>query len=247
MTWRLVSASAIGSRRVNDDAQGWHVGKHRKREHYIAAIADGVGSRHGSGVCASAVVDATISDLAAEIRRRRTLRPFSRADWDATAHRIRQFHFESGAASQAATLASFALQSRSFMWFSLGDSRVYSLHADHGLMRLSADQVDTDGALTSFVEGDGRIVGNICGSVGVADDRLLALCLTTDGVHTACSDSEIERFLAFVIDRSIRHARDLENELIAFLGSNLSDNASLAIAYRTKHVPMLLRRRIGIA
>jgi serine/threonine protein phosphatase PrpC len=112
-----------------------------------------------------------------------------------------------------------------------GDSRSYLLSRSGDSYQLTDDHRDSEGRVTAFYRGDGRV----CGDLGVVQQRvdgLCAACTTTDGVHDYCTEDELYHFLLYSIDQQLQKSDRLSEELTHFLQENLSDNYSLALTYR---------------
>jgi serine/threonine protein phosphatase PrpC len=112
-----------------------------------------------------------------------------------------------------------------------GDSRAYVLSSGGELTCLTRDDHDSEGRLTNYAFGEARAI--VLGGLHARyrRGRILAVIGTSDGVHTACSHSELDTFINWCVRGRLQTSIELASALQEFIGENLSDNSTLAIWY----------------
>ncbi len=115
-------------------------------------------------------------------------------------------------------------------WLTLGDSRLYAF-SSKGATCLTSDDVNSDGQITSYLDWRTGVVGEIAVQSFRASKSTFALAAMTDGFYRACSDAELLEFIG-----TCAKNLPLSNEVLTswakqFLGRNISDNVSLAVAF----------------
>jgi hypothetical protein len=235
----MITASIVGKRLSNDDSVLNCTWKYRHRRYYSLTICDGVGSQRGSGECALQVAKKVRTALKTFLKRRRSRKPFSIGDNRVFSDHVKSALTElSGSDNQSTTLASIVFNDRSYILLWAGDSRIYILLKDGVLTLLTTSHHDQEGNINRYITGVGRVVGGtdtLCGK----NDNFIAFIICTDGVYTQCTSEELRQFIFFCIANRITDQNVLCNELEAFLERNLSDNASMGIAYRPVSISRL--------
>ena len=110
-----------------------------------------------------------------------------------------------------------------------GDTRVYVQTLDGELIQHTEDNHDPEGRLTSYACESTDGLAAIRVRSRYHRGRIQALVATTDGVHGACSDRELQDFTAWQFRNHTLVSRNPNAFMRAFLGENLDDNASMAI------------------
>ena len=192
--WNTAHFSIIGKRDVNDDAVV--VGRTRadKRGYSIIIAADGVGSVKGSGALSEVAAQVGLFSVESFLRLRNSKRELHAGDADSLisflSNDLAKINLD---ARLASTFVGAILGRRSVLVVWAGDSRAYALLKNGSLLPLTKDHAQPDGAICSFVRGDGCVEGALEAAVFPAEEIQL-LAVMTDGVYGACSASELHSF-----------------------------------------------------
>ena len=234
--WTILSASEIGSRVRHEDHSSISVVKARRRTYVTAAVCDGIGSMPGSKLVAQELVVASQWQMKCLLKSSRThdLRK------SLAAKRVQSVYRQlpnriSATTDLGSTLVQVVTNGGSWTAVWAGDSRAYSLHLDGTMEMLTTDHSTPHGSLTSYIRGDGHIVGTLSSRSGHSALHATCICLTSDGVHDACSREELRAFLVYCVHK-IRANGTFKQDLAAFLSSNVSDNFTMCIAFNQKLV-----------
>lgn len=241
--WIVLAASRRGKRAANDDFAASGLVRARRRAFVVAAICDGVGSRPGSGQCAAEVGQACIDTTRQYLRRHRPTSPLTRKDASGLLRRLTSLSScVNGHADQATTVAMTVSDNRALLALWSGDSRAYWLDAQGRLLTLTQDHCGQDRELTSYVRGDGILAGPLSYTFQQLPRHGVCLCLTSDGVHGACTYSELRSFLLWCVSRRIGDNESLAEALDTFLRNNAADNYSMCLCYNRAAGKRLLSR-----
>lgn len=236
LLWNIASFSHVGHRTLNEDAVGVRRVKSNKRSYHVLVAADGVGSAKGSGALSALVTQEGLFSIENFMSSRTTKRDLNSEDVEAMIARIscdlQKIDLEQ---KLATTLVCAVLGKRTLAVVWAGDSRAYSLSKSGQLRMLTQDHTSTDGAICTFVRGDGQVNGELEGAVYSADDLQL-LAVVTDGVYNSCSEGEFRAFLLYAASCLGFRSDELGREFTEFAGSNISDNATMGIILSPRHL-----------
>ncbi|MCA9190401.1 MAG: protein phosphatase 2C domain-containing protein [Planctomycetales bacterium] len=238
MNWTTLVASEPGNRHANEDALSIRRVKAHRRYSYSLVICDGVGSRTGSGDVAANLCHTLNEIISNRIRSAKGSggRSKSLTGFGALLTSLRLDN-DSGILSKtcpgATTCSVIIASDQRWESLSIGDSRGYVLSKECRLNQITTDQVNERGELIGIVTGNGKLLGTPVSNSGFFDKRRAGVCLTTDGVHEACSQVELRRFIIFCI-ACVRENHVFTHELKSFLGNNISDNFSMALAFNQR-------------
>lgn len=240
MRWTQITCSLAGDRASNEDSVWTH--SFRRGSLYIGVVCDGVGGRPAGADCAKAVGEAILLCTIRYLENRSAGR-LNRSDVESLKRkffrvRIRKIPEIPEESATTLAIAIFEGRSRKSEYRSIvlwsGDTRVSMLESSGQLRQITRDHHDSEGRLTSYVDGKGRFKGQLEG-VFTSSPMPCALSITTDGIHERCTPSEWARFLLYCAEHRIRSSSRLARDLTTFLGENVSDNYSAAILHRTVH------------
>lgn len=239
-----VSTSNRGRKATNEDfVKTFNYDGFTHKRFTVLIACDGVGGEPGGQTCARAVGKAVLYRVRQYLLKRGVRKyALTLEDAKALAQNLQVLNIESPREGSATTLSLLLLVRRSdreeekrggrnviAIW--AGDSRSYLLSRSGDSYQLTDDHHDSEGRVTAFYRGDGRVYGDL-GVVQQRVDGLCAACTTTDGVHDYCTEDELYHFLLYSIDQQLQTSDRLSEELTHFLQENLSDNYSMALTYR---------------
>lgn len=231
-SWLIGSASLRGSRSCNEDyalASSWKFGRD---SYYLISVSDGISQMAGSAECSRLAVESCLNAATSYVASRKSRHPFILKSCAGF-----KKHFTNGlrsmdaAANQGATVGLVVFTYKAALLGWAGDSRIYALMADGSLCQLTTDHHSPAGDITSFVRGNGEVIGGLHVKY-TSMKEVVALIGTTDGVHERCSHEELRQFILYLIYSRMIGSDEVKEELEKFLGENLADNATLCIAHR---------------
>lgn len=222
-----------------------------KRTYETICVADGVGSLKGSGELARAVTAVSSFAIEKYLTSRGTKRDISDFELDDLIASVGlAFSKMDLPPFLCSTVGCVVLGRRSASVFWAGDTRIYALYESGELVSLSHDHADDEGALTSFVRGDGCVKGSIGRGI-FCSDRMQVLAVVSDGVYNCCTIDELRSFLIYLGSSAALDDSDLCADFVAFAGSNLGDNATMGLVVNPRHKPRIQKAayldRIGQA
>jgi len=227
--WRELCISEQGSRKANADAIVCLRKKRGRRSLYGLVLCDGIGTGSRSPEIADRVrrfVANGVLALMERMLRKRLCPEMERRGGEALLPRLPE-----GTQAQAggSTVAVAISDGRKTWAFWAGDTRIYVQTHDGELVRLTEDDHDDDGRLTSYAceSADGLVAIRLRSHCWRG--QVQAVAATTDGVHGSCSHGELQAFVAWQLRNHVLVSRDPGAFMKAFLGDNLDDNASIAI------------------
>jgi serine/threonine protein phosphatase PrpC len=226
----LESCSLVGKRSSNDDSVKIILGKFRKKTYTVCIVADGIGSKEGSGKVARAICDKA-NVLASEFfSLRNSRKPLGESDTlflkSSIIEALRKIELPTDLGS---TVVGFIIYNRGALIFWAGDSRIYGLRNDGKLDQLTRDHVvnEIGPEITGYINGRGEMLGDF--SIRYIDPSdYTVFAAMTDGLSHSCGHDELRKFLGYCASRIGSNA-ELESDVVAFLAGNIDDNASLGI------------------
>lgn len=240
--WKIASGSLVGKRDGNDDAELSSDFKVNKQRYLYISVADGVGSRAGSGEVAELTASTVLFSIQAFLKGQSSRKEFSDdCKINYLEFLIKYLKRMTSNAEKCTTIALAIIGPRAVTVIWAGDSRVYTVDRGGNLNQCTTDHSDESGAICSYVKGDGEIVGTVAMRSFSADD-IVCVAAATDGVTGSCEDDELRDFLVYATYKSLGSDFELIDDLEGFLASNISDNATVSIAVNEKNARKLLKR-----
>ena len=225
--WILRIVTDRGPRQRNDDACLGAEIPGRRGTTRLAIVADGIASSADGGAAARAAVAAARGVAEGWLRHIRR-REFRRSDADDLARHLRRLPGVDVGIGAGTTFVLTLLRGRTLLVLWAGDSRAGLLDESSRFHYLTDDHHDEEGAIRRWYDGTGRLHGRLALKCVTLRHPPLAITLSSDGVHEACTETEMRSFLLYSIGARTE-GPVLDREFGEFLRPNLKDNYTLAI------------------